>query len=123
MMSTFYLHFRLHKEVHILQSLSYYTYLVHHEGSWTSCLGCWSYLHPNRGHSSILKRLQQSDPVYSMGLDVMRPTYNLEPKYRVTMLNRENWTRGSGATPEVKGLVWYTDRSRVKEGTGTGVFG
>jgi len=66
-------------------------------------LGCWSYLHPNRGHSSILKRLQQSDPVYSMGLDVMRPTYNLEPKYRVTMLTRENWTRGSGAPPESKG--------------------
>ena len=37
-------------------------------------LGCWSYLHPNRGHSSILKRLQQSDPVYSLGLDAMRPT-------------------------------------------------
>ena len=37
-------------------------------------LGCWSYLHPNRGHSSILGRLQQSDPVYSMGLDAMRPT-------------------------------------------------
>ena len=84
-------------------------------------LGCWSYLHPNRGHSSILKRLQQSDPVYSMGLDAMRPTYNLEPKYRVTLLTRENWTRGSGAPPEVKGLVWYTDGSRMKEGTGAGV--
>ena len=86
-------------------------------------LGCWSYLHPNRGHSSILKRLQQSDPVFSMGLDVMRPTYNLEPKYRVTMLTRENWTRGSGAPSEVKGLVWYTDGSRMKEGTGAGVYG
>jgi hypothetical protein len=27
-------------------------------------LGCWSYLHPNRGHSSISKRLQQSDPFF-----------------------------------------------------------
>ena len=86
-------------------------------------LACWSYLHPNRGQSSILKRLQQSDPVYSMGFDVMRPTYNLEPKYRVTMLTRENWTRGSGAPPEVKGLVWYTEGSRMKEGTGAGVYG
>jgi len=86
-------------------------------------LKCWSYLHPNMGHSSILKRLQQSDPVYSLGLDAMRPTYNLEPKYRVTMLTRENWTRGSGDPPEVKGLVWYTDGSRMKEGTGAGVFG
>jgi len=86
-------------------------------------LGCWSYLHPNRGHSSILKRLQQSDPVYNMGLDAMRPTYNIEPKYRVTMLTRENWTRGLGAPPEVKGLIWFTDGSKMKEGTGAGVFG
>ena len=25
-------------------------------------LGCWSYLHPSRGHSCVLTRLQQSDP-------------------------------------------------------------
>ena len=81
-------------------------------------LGCWSYLHSNRVHSIILKLLQLSDPVFNMGLDAMRPTYNLEPKYRVTML-----TRGSGAPPEVKGLVWYTDGSRMKEGTGAGVYG
>jgi ribonuclease HI len=58
-----------------------------------------------------------------MGLDAMRPTYNLEPKYRVTLLTRENWTRGSGAPPEIKGLIWYTDGSKMKEGTGAGVFG
>jgi hypothetical protein len=74
-------------------------------------LGCWSYLHPNRGHSSILKRLQQSDPVFSMGVDVMRPAFNLEPKYKVTMFTREEWTKGPGAPPEVKGLVWFTDGS------------
>jgi len=47
-------------------------------------LGCWSYLHPNRGHSSILIWLQQSDPIFNMGIDVMRPVYNFEPQYRVT---------------------------------------
>jgi hypothetical protein len=36
-------------------------------------LGSWSYLHPNRGHSSILVRLQQSDPIFNMGVDIMRP--------------------------------------------------
>jgi len=51
-----------------------------------------------------------------MGLDRMRPTYNLEPKYRVTMLTRENWTRGSRAPPEVKGygMVYR----RVQDGGG-----
>ena len=43
-------------------------------------LGCWSYLHPIRGHSSILTRLQKSDPIFNMAVDVMRPVFNLEPK-------------------------------------------
>ena len=41
-------------------------------------LGCWSYLHPNRGHSNILMWLQQLDPVFNMGVDTMRPAFNLE---------------------------------------------
>jgi hypothetical protein len=84
-------------------------------------LGCWLYLHPNKGHSSILKRLQQSDPIFNKGVDVTRPAFNLEPKYMVTMLTREDCTRGSGSPPEIKGLVWYTDGSKMKEGTGAGV--
>ena len=88
---------------------------------WSS--GCWSYLHPNKGHSSILKRLQQSDPIFNMGVNDMRPAFNLEPKYRFTMLTREDWTGGSGSPPGIKGLIWYTDGSKMKEGTGAGVFG
>ena len=41
-----------------------------------------------------------------------------EPKYRVTMMTREEWTRGPGTPPVIKGLVWFTDGSRMKEGTG-----
>jgi hypothetical protein len=72
------------------------------------------YLHPNRGHSSILRQLQQSDPIFNMGVYVMRPAFNLEPKYRVTMLTREHWTESTGAPPVVKGLVWFTDGSRMR---------
>jgi hypothetical protein len=80
-------------------------------------LGCWSYLHPQQGHSCILTRLQKSDPVFNMRVDIMRPLFNIEPKYRVTMLAREEWTRGPGTPPMLKGLVWFT------EGTGAGVYG
>jgi hypothetical protein len=52
--------------------------------------GGWSYLHPGHGHSTILKRLQKSDPIFSMGNDIMRPAYNFEPKYRVALLTRED---------------------------------
>jgi hypothetical protein len=53
----------------------------------------------------------------------MKPVFNLDPKYRVTMLTREEWTRGPGTPPVVKGLVWFTDGSRTVEGTGAGVYG
>jgi hypothetical protein len=62
-------------------------------------------------------------PHFYMTVDFMRPVYNLEPKYRVTILAREEWTRSLGTPPAVKGLVWYTDGSRTAEGTGAGVCG
>ena len=86
-------------------------------------LGCWSYLHPQQGHTCIMTLLQKSDPVFNMRVDVMKPVFNLEPKYRVTMLTREEWTRGPEVPPMVKGLVWYMDGSRTVEGTGAGVYG
>jgi hypothetical protein len=84
-------------------------------------VGCWSYLHPSQGHSCILTRLRKSDPIFNMGVNVMKPVFNLEPKYRVTMLTREEWTRGPGGTPPaVKGLVWFKDGYSTVEGNGAG---
>ena len=65
-------------------------------------LGCWSYLHPSRGHCSILLRLQQSDPTFNMGIDSMKPVYNFDPQYRVNVLTREDWAKATGAPPAVK---------------------
>ena len=53
----------------------------------------------------------------------MRPAFNLVPKYRVTILIREDWTKGTGASPIVKGLACFTDWSKMREGTGAGVYG
>jgi ribonuclease HI len=58
-----------------------------------------------------------------MEVDVRRPAFNLEPKYRVTTLSREEWTRGPGTPPVVNWLVWFTDGSKTMEGTGAGVYG
>jgi len=68
-------------------------------------------------------RLQQSDPIFNMGVDVMRPAFNLEPQYGVTMLTREDWTKATGALTAVKGLVWFTDGSKMREGTGLETMG
>jgi len=75
-------------------------------------------IHPIRGHSSIVMQLDRSDSIFNMGIDFMRPALNLDHKYRVTMLTRQEWTRGPGTPPVVKGLVWFTDGSRAKERTG-----
>jgi hypothetical protein len=46
--------------------------------------------------------LHKSDPIFNMGVGIMRPTFNLEPKYRVTMLNGEKWIGGPGTSTIVK---------------------
>jgi hypothetical protein len=86
-------------------------------------LGSWSYLHPNSGHTTILVRLHQLYPVFNMRVDVMRPAYNFEPKYRVKLLSRKDWTIGTGTPPIVKGHVWFTDGSWMEEGLGLGSMG
>jgi hypothetical protein len=58
-----------------------------------------------------------------MGFDVIRPAFNPEPKFRVTVLTRVKWTRGPGTHPVVKGFVWFTDGSGTTQGTGAGVYG
>jgi len=39
------------------------------------------------------------------------------------MLKREDWTTTTGAPPAVKGLIWFTDGSSMREGIGVGVYG
>jgi len=68
-------------------------------------------------------RLQQSDLMFNMGVDIMKPAYNFEPQYGVTMLTREDWTKATGAPPAVKGLNWFTDGSKMRKRTGAGVYG
>jgi hypothetical protein len=58
-----------------------------------------------------------------MRVDFMRPVFNLEPNYRVTMLGREEWTRDPVTYPAVKGIVRYTDGSRTAEGKRAWVYG
>jgi hypothetical protein len=61
-------------------------------------------------------QLQQSDPIFNMGVNVTRPAFNLEPKYEVIKLTREDWTKGTGTSPVIKGLVWSTNGSKMKGG-------
>jgi hypothetical protein len=64
--------------------------------------------------------------IFSMGNNFMMPACNFEPRYRVIMQTREQWTKGLGPPYAVKGFVWYTDGSSgssTERGTGAGVCG
>jgi len=49
-----------------------------------------------------------------MGVDVMKPAFNLEPQYMVSMLTRGDWTKATGASLAIKGLVWFKVGSRMR---------
>ena len=53
-----------------------------------------------------MTQIQKSDPIFNTGVEVKKP----EPKYRVTMLTREEWP------------VCFTDGSRTAEGTKAGIY-
>jgi len=53
----------------------------------------------------------------------MRPVFNFEPMYRVTMLTTKEWTGGPDTPPAVKGIFWCTEGSRAPRETGAGFYG
>ena len=81
-------------------------------------LVCWSYFHPQQGHSCIWTRLQKSDPIFYLRVDVMKPVFNLEPNYRVTMLARE----APGLLLQLKGLSGILMGPGLRRGPGWGLW-
>jgi hypothetical protein len=65
-------------------------------------------------------QFQKWDLILIVGVGVMRPAYNFEQKDRVTMLNREKWTRGSGSLSAVKRAflvyIWVQDAGNAEAG-------
>jgi hypothetical protein len=58
---------------------------VHRLRSLASC----SYAHPGRWLNSILMWLQQSNYIFNMWVDIMRPAFNSEPKYRYAAVSTD----------------------------------
>jgi hypothetical protein len=60
--------------------------------------------------------------VFNTGFGVVRLAFNLESQYSVIVLLREVWTETAGVPAAIKGLVWFTELSRMRAGTGAGVY-
>jgi hypothetical protein len=56
-----------------------------------------------------------------MGTDRIIPRYVFHKPFKVHLSSKHEWQ--NGFNPDNKaGLVWYMDRSKTNEGTGTGVY-
>jgi hypothetical protein len=58
---------------------------------------------PQQGHCCILTRLQKCDPIFNMGVDVMRPVFNLEHKYGFICYLQRNGPEAMGLPLRLKG--------------------
>ena len=76
-------------------------------------LGCWSYIHAQQGHSSILTRLQKYDPIFNMRVDIMKPVFNLEPIFIGSICYPE---RNGPEAPRL--LLWLKCFSGLQMGPG-----
>ena len=56
-----------------------------------------------------------------MGCDKILPMYIFKRNYSIHIPTRDEWCRGM-KTPNKDSLVWYTDGSIMKTGSGAGIF-
>jgi len=75
---------------------------------WLYSLGCWSYRHPSRGHSSIMMWFQKSDPIFNMGIEVRKKIKGCIDSKHMAMwqglisTQRKAWKLISGCNPTAK---------------------
>jgi hypothetical protein len=93
------------------------------------------YFNPKVGREYIFKPPIQNESLHEAsndnGVRIVNFTTSKNLDFKSMMFPHRNihkytWTfpdGQSGSPPEVKGLIWYTDGSKMKEGTGAGVYG
>lgn len=87
------------------------------------CGGQWTTAGGMLGHTRVLSNTAETHVTLSMRSDRKVPSFSFNTPYTTVLPSREDWnTRGHGLlTP--KGLVWFTDGSRTRDGSGAGVYG
>lgn len=81
------------------------------------------------GPKSILKTRDKNQvlgqiPITQLPSDVMKKMFMFKRNFKVELSNKVEW-KGISSTYNIQRgtLVWFTDGSKTKEGTGAGVFG
>ena len=82
--------------------------------------GVWSNSKPPTRHT----RTETEDSLarlMNMGCDKILPMHIFKRNYSVHVPTRDEWSRGM-KTPNKDCLVWYTDGSKMKTGSGAGIY-
>ncbi|XP_046145429.1 uncharacterized protein LOC123988721 [Osmia bicornis bicornis] len=75
------------------------------------------------GHASILREFREPGGALTLGGDACDPTYHFKNSFRVNIPCKEAWEVNREELLTPGGLIWYTDGSKTKTGTGAGIWG
>ncbi|XP_046145392.1 uncharacterized protein LOC123988683 [Osmia bicornis bicornis] len=75
------------------------------------------------GHASILREFREPGGALTLGGDACDPTYHFKNSFRVNIPCKEAWEVNREELLTPRGLIWYTDGSKTKTGTGAGIWG
>ncbi|XP_046145365.1 uncharacterized protein LOC123988657 [Osmia bicornis bicornis] len=75
------------------------------------------------GHASILREFREPVGALTLGGDACDPTYHFKNSFRVNIPFKEAWDVNREELLTPGGLIWYTDGSKTKTGTGAGIWG
>ena len=82
--------------------------------------GQWIGELPGKGYTNIVDHVSRASPSTRMRQDRITATYCFRRRYSVQFPTREEWSTTAGPLGG-QGLIWFTDGSKMEEGTGAGL--
>lgn len=82
--------------------------------------GLWNDSAPRTKHTKM-EQNKHIEGITAMSCDKMQPRYIFRRHFKVYVPSRAEWAEGL-KTPEGSGNTWYTDGSKMKSGTGAGIY-
>ena len=87
---------------------------IHFAGRWKGA---------GNGHAAILQDVRDSHEALDCGGDQCDPAYRFQHNFVVRFPSRRDWEENEKELFSPGGLIWYTDGSKTKTGTGAGIWG
>jgi hypothetical protein len=83
------------------------------------CNEQWKHKSEGFGHAHMARDVKK-DPILQMVSDKIIPKHVYEKPFTIRFSDRSEWKKGF-QSDTIGGLIWFTDGSKTKKGTGAGV--